>query len=450
MILLGAGIIIYLLKSLDLLYLFQTKEYRLDRILNFLKEDNLLSILYFRKIRMPAITLRNILIAQGFFFNLIPIYLIFKNLNSLLLLIFIIFSPIVALLTMFLGIILSEIPVQLYRKIIIYQAKQMVKNSTAVFIGITGSYGKTSTKEFLFQILSQKYKVGKTQENYNSDIGVALSILKNLKPDTQYFITEIGAYRKGEIRSICQFINPKFGILTAVGNQHLSLFGSKKNLIDAKSELLESLPVDGIAYINKDIKEWKYFSQKTKAKIVYFSLSDIPTDIKINLLGVHNLQNLLPCIILASDLGIEKSIILKAVKNLRTLKGKLSFEKGINRSTILNDSYSSNVEGFLAALNTASKMNFKKKYVISPGLIELGTEKTPSYQKIIEVVNNYDLTLLTIDRLFKRLDSKNKVVDFHSENKLVDYIKEKADKNTLIVIEGRFERKTITSLVAHS
>src|SRR3989344_501533 len=200
MILTILGIFIFTLKSLDLLYLFQTKEYRLDRILSFFREENILKILYFRMIRMPAITIRNLLIAQGIFFNIIPLYLLLKPLSSTLVLAFLIFSPILALLTMLLGTLLSEIPVQIYRRLIIFRARQMVKSSNAVFIGITGSYGKTSTKEFLYQILSQKFKVAKTEKNYNSDIGVSLSILKYLKPETEYFIVELEAYKIGEIK----------------------------------------------------------------------------------------------------------------------------------------------------------------------------------------------------------------------------------------------------------
>jgi len=447
MILLIIGLIIFLLKSLDFLYLFQIKEYRLDRILTFFKEENILKILYLRMIRMPAISIRNLLIVQGVFFNIIPLYLLFKSLDFGFLLIFLFLAPILALLTMLLGVFLSDIPVQIYRNLIIYKTTQMVKSSKAVFIGITGSYGKTSTKEFLSEILSQKYKTSKTEKNYNSDIGVSLSILKNLKPDTQYFITELGAYKKGEIKKICNIIQPKYGILTGIGNQHLNLFGSRKNLIEAKAELLESLPPQGTAYINRDIKDWQYFSEKTKAKKEYFSLDNMPFAIKTNLLGKHNLQNLLPCIALASHLGIDKSIILKVIKNLKPIQGRLSQKKGPNESTLLNDSYNSNVDGFITAINTARQMNFAKKLILSRGLIELGEEKTVSYQKIIEEINKSDLTLLTTDNFFKRLDSKNKVEYFQNENQMLDYIKDRIDKNTLIVIEGRFEPKTLKYLI---
>ena len=401
-------------------------------------------------IRMPAITIRNLLIAQGIFFNIIPLYLLLKPLSSTLVLAFLIFSPILALLTMLLGTLLSEIPVQIYRRLIIFRARQMVRSSNAVFIGITGSYGKTSTKEFLYQILSQKFKVAKTQENYNSEIGVALSIIKNLKSDTQYFITELGAYKKGEIKAICDIIHPKYAVLTGIGNQHLNLFGSRQNLIETKLELFESLPTDGIAYIHKDVKDLRYFSEKIQAKKEYFSLDKMPFEIKTNLPGKHNLQNLLPCIALASHLDVDKSLILETVKTLKPIPGRLSQKKGPNESAILDDSYSSNVEGFIAAIDTAGQMNFSKKLIISRGLIELGEEKSASYQRIVGHINASNLRLLTTDELFKKLDTKNKVVAFQSENKLLDYIKEKADRDTLIVIEGRFEPKTLDRLLANS
>lgn len=473
MILLIFALIIFVLKSLDFLYLFQIKEYRLDRILNFLKEEKLFVLLYLRRVRMPAISLRNLLIAQGIFFNILPLYLLLKNANEFQLTIFLLTSPLTAFISMVIGLLLSEIPVQIYRRLIIYRASRMVKNSKAIFIGITGSYGKTSTKEFLFQILAQKFPTAKTEKNYNSNIGVALSITKNLKPDTKFFISEIGAYRVGEIKEICSIIKPQYGILTGIGNQHISLFGSFRYLLLAKSELLEALPAQGMAYINQDIEDWRYFADKTKAKKTFYSVSkpadiyltnlkqddeitsaeirynDVKFEIQTKLLGIHNLQNLLPCIALAHDLGIDKNDIVNVINALKQPEHRLSLEKGINGSTVLNDSYNSNVDGFLAAIGVADKIKAKNKYIINRGLIELGKEKTASYQKIIAEINKSNMTLLTTDGFFNKLDSNNKVISFQNENQMLNYVKNRIDKNTLIVIEGRFEPKTI-EMLCHS
>ena len=449
-LLISTIILVFLLKSLDFLYLFQTKEYRLDRILSFFKEENPVNLLYFRKIRFPAITIRNFLVAQGNFINAIPLYLLIKNLNPAMLFIILLSAPVIALITMLLGVLLSGIPSQIYRKIIISKATKLVNKSRAVFIGITGSFGKTSTKEFLFQILAQKYRVAKTDKNYNSEVGVAISILKNLKANTDFFIAELGAYKKGEIKTICQFIRPKYAILTGIGNQHLSLFGSKKKLYEAKAELLESLPKAGIAFINHDIKNFQYFADKTKAKQVFYSLNNLLFPLNTNLPGEHTIKNLLPCIAIATQLGIEKRVIEDSIKNLKPVPGRLFQKIGIKNSTILDDSYNSNTDGFVIAIKTGSKMKFQKKYIISRGLVELGEEKKPSYQRIIKTLDNSDLILLTTDILFKNLSLKDNVMFFQSEKQLLNYLKEEANKDSLIIIEGRFEPNILNVLFANN
>ena len=450
-ILLFFTLIVFTLKSLDFIYLFQTKEYRLDRFFVFLREEDLLKLLFGRRIRMPGATIRNLLILQLVLLNTILFTLWFSDMSLIQLLIGLLLSPVFALATIFIGVVLSDVPVQAYRKRIISQARVKIQKSKTIFIGITGSYGKTTTKEFLFRILSQKFKVAKTDKNYNSDIGVAISVIKNLQKDTDYFIAEIGAYRKGEIKTVCDLIKPKYGILTGIGNQHLSLFGSKKSLLEAKAELLESIPHGSMVFINDDIKDKRFFSNKTKAKIVYYSLKNLPFAFKTNLPGEHIRQNLLPCILLAQDLGVEKSVILKAIKNLKPVANRLVKSTGVNNAAILDDSYNSNVGGFMAAIETANDMNYRQKFILSRGLIELGDEKQASYRKIIDRLKRSKLALLTTDRLFKDpVFADNQVILFPDEAKLLNYIKAKADKNTLLIIEGRFEAKTLKELLAYS
>ncbi|MBI2051684.1 hypothetical protein HYT33_02890, partial [Candidatus Roizmanbacteria bacterium] len=245
---LAAAVIIFVFaKILDFTYLFQTKEYRFDRFLSFVKEEGIFHILYTRRIRLPAKTPRNFLILLFAAAASILIFPFLLTLSVPLLLVRLFLSPVSALFFTALLVLATAIPARIRRKQIIQKADKLVKKSNAVFIGITGSYGKTTTKEFLAHILSAKYRVGKTEANLNTDIGIAISVLKNLKPDTQFFVAEIGAYKKGEIAKACKIIKPKFAIITAIGNQHLDLFGSKKNLILAKKELLDVLPKEGRA-----------------------------------------------------------------------------------------------------------------------------------------------------------------------------------------------------------
>ena len=455
-------LIVLFLKLLDFIYLFQIKEYRFDRFIAFMNEEGLSRIFYFRIIRLPARKLRNvgILIASSVIIILMSINILYLPFVYQVIILFI--SPIAVFVVCSLMIFLTNVAAFFYRQLIILKATKVAKSSKTIFIGITGSYGKTSIKEFLYQILSKKYRVAKTEANINTDIGIALSILKNLKKDTQFFIIELGAYKIGEIAKACKIINLKYGILTGIGNQHLGLFGSKENLIKAKAELFQALPNNGIAYINKDAirnnqllsyvscqsklysvtesadiyaKDISYINNYLQAKIYY---KNSPFEIKTKLLGLHNLLNLLPCIALALDLKISNKDVINALGKIKNISARLSLQKGVHSSTILNDSYNSNVNGFLAAIEVAQSLNNKKKFIISRGIIELGQEKHDSYKKIVERLNNSDLTLLTTDLLFKKYDEQNKVTVFNNESMLWQYLQTIIDKNFLVVIEGKF------------
>ncbi len=382
--------------------------------------------------------------------------------------IFIIISSFIAITTTFIAIGLSNIASFIFRSAIICIAKQKIKNSKAIFIGVTGSFGKTSVKEFLHHILSKKYIVASTPKNYNSDIGIALSVMRSLKKDTHFFIAEMGAYRIGEITKCCEFTQPVYGILTGIGNQHLDLFGSQTNLIRAKFELIKSLPEKGKAYIHIDSLPAEAFKIPLEAKRCYYSIqkkadvtassiaySDkrlhanimykkIRFDIYTKLLGTHNIANLLPCIALAHDLGVPKKDIEDAMRTLEPVQHRLSMSYGVNGSTILDDSYNSNVDGFIAAVRVADTLPFGKKIVITRGLIELGKEKKSSYMRIVKAIqaSSSRITLYTTDTLFSSFDKKNCIAVFPTEDILMKRLTTEADKNTLIVLEGRFSPNT--------
>lgn len=432
-------LVLLFFKILDFTYLFQTKEYRFDRFFSNLKETGFLQIFYLRQFRTPAKSPRNILIM---FISLIFLFVHPKGvlINIISLLIF----PLISFFITSIAVLMTGIISYALKKLTIFKAAQKISYSKATFIGITGSYGKTTTKEFLYQILKTQFKVEKTEKNMNSEVGVAISILKNLKKDTQFFIAEIGAYKRGEIKTVCDYINPKYGILTAVGNQHFDLFGSQENLVAAKAELLESLPKDGIAYINKDTGYLNELLKNVKCKSVFFSAANDTTAPVV--LGHHNISNLLPCIALAQHLKIPKDQIKKAIANLKPITKRLAIKKGINGSTILDDSYNSNVEGFIAAIVNAKNFKAKKTVIISRGIIELGNEKVNSYNKILDSLNKTNYSLFTTDKLFYKLQ-KNNVQFYKDEKDLVNETLRILDKNILLIIEGKFHPETLKQLI---
>jgi len=337
-------------------------------------------------------------------------------------LIFLLFLfPFFSFVTTGLSTAITAIPVYFYRQSLINKAKALIKNSKTTFIGITGSYGKTTTKEHLYQILSTRFKVAKTEENMNTDVGVALSVIKNLKPDTQFFIVEMGAYKKGEVKTICDFIKPKIGIITAIGNQHLALFGSQENLIAAKKELLNSLPSSGHAYVNAETVGFQKLTNNLRCQIVPF----YPSQTKVEELVAFNL-------------GIGKKDIADVVKKFKPLLKRGNSCQGIKNSLVVDDSYNSSVEGFLAMIKLAETSKKQNKIIISRGIIELGKEKQSSYRRILDQLNKTNISLYTTDKLFKTLDKKNQVKLFESDKKLIETVISNVDEKTLTIIEGKF------------
>jgi len=447
------GLILCFIKSFDFIYLFQIKEYRLDRFFSMLNENNPLVIFYFNRLHLPAKKLRNLSIILSVLVIFITIFFTIKPTNLLIIWLFA-FYPLISFAMVLLCVLISSLPVNFYRKQVINKAKSLVNQSQAVFIGITGSYGKTTTKEFLFQILSKKFRVAKTDNNQNTDIGIALSIIKNLKPNTQYFIAELGAYKKSEIKKACEIIKPEIGILTGIGNQHLDLFGSKKQLIEAKKELLQALPEKGRGYINQeilnDVSNASLIKDLSCKVIAYSNLKNAGLEPPIQLpIGSHNLVNLTAAAVAARDLNISKTLIIQAIQQIRPLQGKLSIHSGINRSTIINDSSNSSGEGFIAAIKAINAYPQSKKIILSKGIIELGQEKKSTYKKILSEIYQTHAVLYTTDRLFKSSDKKNRVFFFSNENQILASLNSHLGPDTVIVVEGRFTSSFISALISN-
>jgi len=301
-------------------------------------------------------------------------------------------------------------------------------------IAITGSYGKTSTKEFLATILSKKFKVLKTNEHQNSEIGVAKCILQDLKPDHQIFIAEVGAYNKGKVKEVCAMLNPKIGIVTGVNEQHLALFGSLENLLSAEGggELASALPEDGVLAVNGDNKYCLDLYKKYGKNKKIYSLSNtiIDSDIwaeeieanreyvsflalnknkemahfRANILGKHNIQNLLGAVLVAKELGMSFEEISEACNSIIQEQGGMVLKNGKHGIYIIDSSYSANPDGVFADLDYFSIFP-NKKVIVMPCLIELGEESSRIHEKIGKKIGEIcDLAIITSKDKFKEIE----------------------------------------------
>ena len=266
-------------------------------------------------------------------------------------------------------------------------------------IGITGSYGKTSTKYILNTILSQKYSVCISPYSFNTSMGLTKVVLDYLKPEHQILIAEMGAKQVGDIAQLCDIINPQYAILTSVGPQHLDTFVNMENIKKTKSELIESLPIYGCAVFNKDNEICKEIQENCKVENFTSSLTDTSAsvyakDIKLTssgteftavvegkelkcrtkLLGEHNISNILMCVALAKKLKVTNNQIIAGISKLKPISHRLELTTANNEVKILDNSYNSSPHSCVESLKTLAM--FKgRKIVITPGLIELGNRE---------------------------------------------------------------------------
>ena len=280
-------------------------------------------------------------------------------------------------------IVLANIPAKIFQRFVIFLAKRKIKSHPQLLvIGITGSYGKSSTKEFLAQILSQKFKVLKTPANINTDIGVAKTILAHLKKNHQIFVCEMGAYKKGEIKAICEIVNPKIGIITGICEQHLSLFGSFENIIKTKFELIESLPPKGLAVFNGNNKYCLKMAQEAKriGKKIKVVKPPSKPPFKTDLPGKYFWENALLAQVVAKKLGMTQKEIDKIVKRLKAPPCTMQILKK-DDLVLIDDTYNSNPWGVLAALEYLKTFKGKKILVFQP-MIELGKASARLHQEV--------------------------------------------------------------------
>lgn len=275
------------------------------------------------------------------------------------------------------------------------------QNKQLIIIGITGSYGKTSTKHYLHRILSEKYNVLMTPGSYNTTLGVIRTIRENLKPFHEIFIVEMGAKQPGDIKEICDLVHPTIGILTSVGEQHLESFKSIENVQKTKFELIDSLPKDGLAVLNAD---FEYIISRNVTNVenkAYYSFSDPSvnyfienihysnqgTDFTVKeqdgstntfstkIVGKHNLSNILAGIIVARHLNIDVNPIKYAVSHIEQVEHRLNIRYTPGGITIIDDAFNSNPNGAEMALEVLKGFQSGQRIVVTPGMIELGDKQ---------------------------------------------------------------------------
>ena len=288
-----------------------------------------------------------------------------------------------------------------YLKYYLKAQKKLKSMTNLSVVGITGSYGKTSSKNILSDILNIKYVTRPTPKNLNTEYGLMITINNHLDKYDQVFIAEMGAYVPGEIRTLCKMVHPKYGILTRIGTAHLESFKTQENIQKTKFELIESLPSDGCGVLNRDDSLQVSYKLKNKVDILWIGIdTDDVVDVRAvnikcsnkgttfdvvfkddkekypfetKLLGKNNVYNILASIALGKKMGVSIKDLQAGVRKVRPVEHRLEL-KDLGGMFMIDDAYNSNPVGSSMAVDVLSMMP-GVKVVVTPGMIELGAKQ---------------------------------------------------------------------------
>ncbi|MGG0175000.1 UDP-N-acetylmuramoyl-tripeptide--D-alanyl-D-alanine ligase [Gottfriedia acidiceleris] len=348
-------------------------------------------------------------------------------------------------------------------------SKSYLSEWNGKIVGITGSNGKTSTKDILTSILSAKYKVHKTQGNFNNHIGLPLTVLA-MAEDTEVAVLEMGMSNFGEIEFLSNLAEPDAAIITNIGESHMQELGSRAGIAKAKLEIASGLSRNGLLVINGDEP---LLIEGTKDKnLIYtietFGLSEsndvYPTFIEMNesgsefeinkakdvrfklgVLGKHNISNTLAAISVARKFSLTWDEISSGMQNLEMTKMRMELLKNENGITVINDAYNASVTSMKAALLFASELKgYNRKFVVFGDMLELGDQEIAFHEEIgEEVVNLHFDFLYTFGPLskfaatsaFEQMDS-SRVKSFADKNKLIEDLLQQVGPNDLVLVKA--------------
>jgi UDP-N-acetylmuramoyl-tripeptide--D-alanyl-D-alanine ligase len=333
------------------------------------------------------------------------------------------------------------------------------KDLNVPVLAITGTNGKTTTKELLAAIMAKKLNVHHTNGNLNNHIGVPLTILSAPK-DTEMMIIEMGANHIGEIRTLCLIARPDYGLITNIGTAHIEGFGSFEGVVKAKTELYEHLrKVNGIALYNdknplltekifKIINRAVPFSDPTGIELV---VEPMPSDINLrvsvtyqhythnistNLFGNYNIENVKAAIAAGLFFGVGMGDIADAVRNYQPANNRSQI-KVTHNNTLICDSYNANPVSMKLALDSFAGIKAESKTVIMGDMLELGEKSEEEHKKILSLLKSLEIEkVLLVGPQFQKVSSNSGFMSFQNVNELMDRIKSDPIAGSTILIKG--------------
>jgi UDP-N-acetylmuramoyl-tripeptide--D-alanyl-D-alanine ligase len=384
-------------------------------------------------------------------------------------------------------VFLFAIPTRAYHALVIREATQTLRKAKGLtVVGVTGSFGKTSVKDYLAAILSAQYKTIKTQASKNSAIAIAEIVKSELASDHKIFVVEMGAYKKGEIAGMSAIVRPEIGIVTAVNAQHQDLFGTLENTTQAKYELVAGLTGRKIAILNADDPRiramgawakrdgchvWWYTKQnaETPSGDPVFRAQDIAWDlhgvrftcsykdtlvpVAAPVVGAHQVGNILAAVAAAVACGMEMASAAKGAAHIVPAKKVLEITSGVNGSTFIVDTFNNNPEGAKAALDVLSRAHGRKMLVFQP-MIELGAYAKERHADVGAHAGRVcDVVFLTNNNWYEdffagvRTTSRQTQVKLSSPEKSAEFIQANVKKGDAVLFKGKDSEHVLARLL---
>lgn len=325
-------------------------------------------------------------------------------------------------------------------------------------IGITGTNGKTTTKELIAAVLKKKYKTLYTQGNLNNHIGVPLTLLR-LEEGHEIAIVEMGANHPGEIKTLVDIVEPNYGIITNVGKAHIEGFGSFEGVIKTKCELYDFLEKnEGAAFVNKgndllfakatkiekviEYGNGSEFSATIENNNPFLVLKWDDSTINTNLIGNYNAENIMASVAIGHSFKVDKKDIIDAIEGYIPQNNRSQFKETAHNKLII-DAYNANPTSMNAAIDNFNLIEETGKIVILGDMKELGAISEIEHQKIIDKLENCNIEkVIVVGCEFKKTKS-NHAIKLENVNELIAYLDNEIIKNKLILIKGSNSMKLI-------
>ena len=339
---------------------------------------------------------------------------------------------------------------------------------TIPFIGVTGSVGKTSTKEMLSSVLNEKFKVHKTQGNFNNELGVPLTLFA-LEEDAEVAVIEMGISDFGEMTRLSKIVKPNFCVITNIGCCHLECLGDRDGVLKAKTEMFKHMQSDGKIFLNGDDDKLSTVKEYNGIKPVFYGLNSnnefyaeiiennaedgIKTvlhfdgkalPVTVPAIGSYMVANAMAAVAIGSALGMSDEEIIRGIENYRTIGGRNNVIHTEN-NTLIDDCYNANPTSTKASIDTVANFKNPRKVCILGDMKELGKDEVALHKEVGNYVEEKGIdVLLTVGELAKNMQGELKStygLHFDSNEKLIEKLPEILQKDDAVLIKASHSMK---------